>query len=159
MERFHQTLKNALRAHTKNAEKTWLENLPEVLLGIRNAVNSETQLSPSQSVLGTNIRLPGDIIIKSMPNEVPKLDDNNSSLLRSHGTRQAFIPKDLQNCKQVWVKIENRRPLQPIYEGPFTVISRSQDMKTMKIQRRGHQQNISIDKVKPTYVNIDSIDE
>ena len=66
VERFHRTLKDALRAHAINAERSWTEDLPDVLLGIRNATNDETQLSPSQTTFGTTIRLTGDIIIPSI---------------------------------------------------------------------------------------------
>ena len=69
-----------------------------------------------------------------------------------HGTTPFFIPKDLASCKQVWVKCETSRPLQPIYDGPFEVIKRSEDMKTLTIFRKGKHQTISVDKVKAAHV-------
>jgi len=153
IERFHRSLKNALRTQSTNAERTWLENLPLTMLGIRNASSEDTELSPSQTMFGTTIRLPGDIILPSCSEGqtiVPTEFQN--SCLRSHGNIKTFMPKGIDNCKFVWMKRELRRPLQPIYEGPYLVTWRKEDGKVIEILRRGQAERVSIDKIRPAFI-------
>ena len=98
-----------MRTQTENAERSWLSSLPMIMMGIRNSINEDSNLSPAQAAFGTNMRMPGDIILPSIK--------NGSTYMKlspwppkTHGTAPFFIPKDLASCKQVWVKCETSRP-------------------------------------------------
>ena len=58
VERFHQTLKNALRCAVW-ASESWVRSLPWVLLGLRNAQKLDTSTSTAEVVFGTPLRVPG----------------------------------------------------------------------------------------------------
>ena len=51
LERWHRSLKNALRARLQS-KRTWVQELPWVLLGLREAPNLDTGVSPSVLVTG-----------------------------------------------------------------------------------------------------------
>lgn len=153
VERFHRSLKNALRSQGTNAERNWLENLPLIMLGIRNAVGEDSELSPSQTIYGTTIRLPGDIVLPSHSDGQTRVSTEfQNSCLRSHGITKTFMPKGIDKCKFVWIKRETRRPLQPVYEGPYRVSRRNEDGKVIEVIRRGRTERISIDKIRPAFI-------
>lgn len=57
MERFHRTLKTAIKAHNNIR---WTESLPTALLGLRAALRPDADYTIAQMVYGTNINLPGE---------------------------------------------------------------------------------------------------
>ncbi|BHF59955.1 hypothetical protein SprV_0100291600 [Sparganum proliferum] len=64
----------------------------------------------------------------------------------------SFIPPDLDTCNFVWVRHDAvRRPLQPPYDGPYRVLRRSD--KDVVIDRNGKTDTVSIDRVKPVYID------
>ncbi|VDL62095.1 unnamed protein product [Hymenolepis diminuta] len=63
-----------------------------------------------------------------------------------------FIPTDLKTCSHVFLRYDAvRKPLQPIYDGPFQVLQRGE--KTLTILQNGRESVISIDRVKPAYLD------
>lgn len=58
IERFHRQLKAAIVCHATN---NWVESLPLVLLGIRNAYKEDLQSTPAELVYGETLRLPGEL--------------------------------------------------------------------------------------------------
>ena len=58
VERFHRSLKNALRCAV-TASKLWTRSLPWVLLGLRNAPRVESATSAAEVLYGTTLRVPG----------------------------------------------------------------------------------------------------
>ena len=56
IERFHRQLKTTLTAN--NNTRTWFENLPLVLLSIRNVIKEDLGCTPSEMVFGTYLTLP-----------------------------------------------------------------------------------------------------
>ena len=58
VERFHRTLKAALRCAVR-ASKSWSRSLPWVLLGIRNAPRVDTATSTAEVMFGVPLRVPG----------------------------------------------------------------------------------------------------
>ena len=58
VERFHRTLKAALRCAVK-ASQWWMRLLPWVMLGLRNAPKLDTSTSTAEVVYGTPPRIPG----------------------------------------------------------------------------------------------------
>jgi hypothetical protein len=65
VERFHQQLKDALRARLVNQD--WLSQLPWVLLGLRAAPKEDCGLSSAEMVYGEPIVLPGQFLNTSPP--------------------------------------------------------------------------------------------
>ena len=61
IERFHRSLKSALRA--KMNQSNWLEHLLLVLLGLRTTVKDDLKCSSAEMVYGTTLRLPGQFFL------------------------------------------------------------------------------------------------
>ena len=68
VERFHRTLKNALRARLNEA-LNWEDQLPWTLLGLRSTPNLRTGISPAMLVFGQPLDLPGQMILAKQPLE------------------------------------------------------------------------------------------
>lgn len=160
VERFHRTLKAALMA--RDAQHNWTKQLPIVLLGLRSTLNDDNH-SPAQMVFGTTLRLPGDFFFPSGEARdhdifVRNLQENMARLRpTSHrkDRERTFVPKDLTTCSHVFIKVEGlKRSLTPPYEGPYKVISRTN--KTIRVQLPDRETTVSIDKVKPAFLNSDS---
>ena len=60
IERFHRSLKCALRARMAGSD--WSSHLPLVMLGLRTAPKDDSGFSPAEAVYGTNLSLPGKFI-------------------------------------------------------------------------------------------------
>nr|VZI05873.1 unnamed protein product [Spirometra erinaceieuropaei] len=98
-------------------------------------------------VYGTSLRLPGDYVerlrsaMRNLRATPPRASPANS-----------FIPPDLDKCDFVWVRHDAvRRSLQPPYDGPYKVLRRSD--KDVVIDRNGKTDTVSIDRVKPAYID------
>ncbi|XP_064469800.1 uncharacterized protein YagA-like [Ornithodoros turicata] len=63
VERFHRQLKASLIA--RQAEVTWVDHLPIVLLGIGSALKQDLSCSAAELVFGTTLHLPGDFWLDS----------------------------------------------------------------------------------------------
>ncbi|XP_043258559.1 protein NYNRIN-like [Colletes gigas] len=157
IERFHRTLKTAIKAH---GNSKWTETLPTVLLGLRAALREDTNHSVAQMVYGTNIRLPGEFFEQSKQEVEP---ESFVSRLQSHmdllkpaksqrGRKQkVFVHKDLKVCSHVFLRADRiKKPLEPAYDGPFPVAKRQDKYFTIMI--KGKEVNISIDRLKPAYI-------
>ena len=161
VERFHRHLKASLCAHALNS---WSEALPLVLLGIRNALKEDLGCTSAELVYGTTLRLPGEYVAPTST-EYPNMHAYCKRLtthMRSltplgtrEQTRPSFVHKDLSTCSHVWVRCDrHKRPLEPPYTGPFLVVSRTD--KHVVIDRAGRKDTISLDRVKPAYVDATS---
>ena len=158
IERTHRTIKAALRARKEN----WVKALPVVLLGVRNFPN-ENGFSPFSAVTGTSLLLPKLMVdvsstsvedlsnsdIKELAREMSKLDVSNCDQGKSHSFPKSFIPRDLQTCDKVWLRVDRiRRPLEAPYSGPYKVIERLP--KHFRIQLSDEIYScVSIDRLKP----------
>lgn len=63
IERYHRTLKQAIKAHEK---KDWISVLPHVLLDLRCALKSDQNISPAELMYNTVLRLPGEIFTENI---------------------------------------------------------------------------------------------
>lgn len=158
LERWHRTLKAAVMCR---AGAQWSKELPFILLGLRSKPLEDFDATVAEMVYGQNLRLPYDLL--QAPN--PSLDCNDFIRgLREHmkhirpvpptrhSNKSVFIFKDLPTCSHVFVRTDSvRKSLQPPYEGPFPVIDRSEKYYTLLIN--GKHNNISVDRLKPCYVN------
>ena len=158
IERMHRTIKTALKSRKEN----WLTALPIVLLGIRNTLN-ENGISPFTAVTGTSLLIPKLMVdnnsideselntteIQELAKEMSKLDMKGLDKGNCHSLPKEFIPKDLESCEKVWLRIDRvRKPLEAPYSGPYKVIKRYP--KHFKIQLNNDVYNhVSIDRLKP----------
>ena len=159
IERYHRTLKNALRCVSNNGD--WMQALPWVLLGIRNAPRDDSGISAAETLFGTPLRVPGlcfpggaeagDELLLARSN-VQKF---TPLALNTKKFRQTpFVPADLKTAKAVFVRDDTigKGPLAPRYLGPFEVISRDWKNRTFRLSVGDSEDNVSIDRLKPATV-------
>jgi hypothetical protein len=126
IERLHCRLKDALC--TRAGTATWPEELPFVLLGLRAQPREDTGLSPVEAVFSAQIVLPNEFLqndelsvdtivknfSKTMHIAAPSLPRHRSS---------TELPSELLSVPLVWVRRGSLiPPLQPLYDGPYTVL-------------------------------------
>ena len=160
VERFHRQLKAALSTHDP---ARWVDALPVVLLGIRTALKTDLDCSAAELVYGTTLRLPGDLIAPNSTNQFPSPDFVSELTDRLRNLRptspripqrKTYIPPGLKSSSQVFVRHDAiRKPLQPPYDGPFKVLRRHD--KHYTISRNGKDDTVSIDRLKPAFIDSD----
>jgi len=118
-------------------------------MGIRAAWKEDLKATSAEMVFGE--RLPGqfledratktpDTVIGKLRKVMQKLQPT----VRRHGRKATFIFKEMATAKEVFVRQDiPTRALQPPYEDPYEVISRSE--KTYKIRMNGRTVTVSID--------------
>ena len=163
VERLHRQLKAAIRAQPDPSR--WTEALPLVLLGIRSAIKSDFPCSIAEMVYGTPLRLPGEFLVPSDDRQVAdpsvyvsRLRTYMSTLrpmpVRQPLSRPVFQSSDLSKCSHVFVRHDAvKRPLQCPYDGPYQVLERHP--KYFKLSLRGRSDTVSVDRLKPAYIEPD----
>lgn len=158
LERWHRTLKNAIKSHVNHK---WIETLPTILLGLRSIILENLNASPAEFVYGSTIRLPFNyfetpkqIVPANQHNFVERLKEMMKDLQpvpSSNKSKQTiFIHKALNNCTHVFIRNDGvKKSLQPNYDGPYEVISRQPKYFLVKV--KGHEKQISIDRLKPMF--------
>lgn len=160
VERFHRSLKTALKAKPDAAD--WSRNLPLVMLGLRTAVKEDLKISPAELVYGQPLKLPGDFFnvpdtTTSQSEMIGALREKMRNTIPTPTREQKksvtfYIPKDLSDCTHVYVRVDRTRPgLTPPYEGPFPVLRRLRH--TIVIDRSGKADSVNINRLKPAYVD------
>lgn len=162
IERFHRTLKAALRSRPEE----WKSALPLVLFAYRIAPHAEGP-SPFELLTGLKAQVPRAMIepprganvafssefVKRLRQHITDL--RFSSAQPSSRLTDSYVPKRLTACEFVWVRTDRvRRPLEAPYTGPYPVISRNE--KTFVIDVGGSNQTVSIDRLRPACVARDS---
>lgn len=159
VERFHRQLKSALKAMPDSIH--WAEHIPLILLGIRTSLKSDSSCSSAEMVYGTELRLPGSFFTSSDQSAntpaapyVSRLKAVMTQLQpaspRTSSSSPVYVPAELRTCQKVFVRCDTvKKPLQRPYDGPYSVVSRSE--KTFTVAIKGKQQVISIDRLKPAY--------
>lgn len=160
IERWHRTLKNALRAHN---HPQWTEALPSILLGLRCVLRPDADGTPAEMLYGTSLRLPGDFFETTtfQPDPATFLQrlKEKMALLRPVPQRIAtsqnvFVSPALQDCTHVFLRNDAvKKPLQAPYSGPFPVLKRQEKFFTVRIN--GRPTNISVDRLKPAFLQKD----
>lgn len=159
VERFHRSLKVALMARLDST--SWQDELSTILLGLRSTLRSDTGISAAELTYGCTLKLPGEFFDskKSEPSDphtlVNEIRDHIRKLKsvpdRQRNSRTLFIHPDLKSCEFVFIRNDAvRKPLQPPYDGPFKVLSRSNKVYNVQLPRR--RVRVSIDRLKPAYV-------
>nr|VZI21055.1 unnamed protein product [Spirometra erinaceieuropaei] len=160
VERFHRQLKTSLMAQPDPSR--WSDHLPLVLLSLRSTLKADIGCTAADLVYGTSLRLPGELVSPSNTltffepcSYVERLCSAMRNLRATPpraSPANSFIPPDLEKCDFVWVRHDAvRRPLQPPYHGPYKVLRRSD--KDAVNDRNGKTDTVSIDRVKPAYID------
>jgi len=164
IERFHRTLKTALKA--RNEE--WLIALPVVQLALR-CIPNETSFSPITALTGTTLLTPHMYFkstvpstkqqvefIKTLSSQMSQLDFRQLAEGIHHGSStltKSRIP-NIQTGDFVWVRIDRvRRPLEAPYQGPFEVLESNSKLVKVKYNN-DHFNTVSIDRIKPVTLPI-----
>lgn len=158
IERWHRTLKAAIKCHESNS---WTEKLPLILLGLRSSLKPDIGTSPAELLYGQTLRLPGEFFTNSSSSLLPttefvKTFQHHMRQMRPtqtahHDKSTTFVQKALSQCTHVFVRFDGiKKGLQQPYDGPFEVLERGD--KFFKIQRTGQAVNISIDRLKAAHI-------
>nr|VZI38764.1 unnamed protein product [Spirometra erinaceieuropaei] len=160
VERFHRQLKTSLMAQPDPSR--WSAHLPLVLLSLRSTLKADIGCTAADLVYGTSLRLPGELVSPSNTltffEPCSYVERLRSAMRNLRATppraspANSFIPPDLDKCDFVRVRHDAvRRPLQPPYDGPYKGLRRSD--KDVVIERNGKTDTVSIDRVKPAYID------
>jgi len=159
-ERTHRTLKSALMARCTGPD--WHAQLPWVLLGMRTTPKEGLGFSPAEMVFGETIAVPGEFF-PSSPNasETSRLTDLRRTVGRFRPCQQTYtdnrrqhIPRSLGSSTHVFIRNDAHTiPLTRPYRGPYAVIERG--AKAYRININGRQDWVSIDRLKPAYLDED----
>ncbi|GFU47698.1 integrase catalytic domain-containing protein [Nephila pilipes] len=157
VERFHRTLKQALRCH----DTKWTESLPVVLLGLQACIKEDLNAPCSEMVFGKTIELPGEFF--EPPSQAPthptefllRLKETFRTLKPTpascHSSTSCFVHTALKTYSHVFFRVEGLKPsLTEPYQGPFEVLSRTDKHFTININDR--TATISIDRLKPAFL-------
>ena len=159
VERFHRTLKASLMARLDKSSD-WLEELPAVLLGIRAAFREEFGTSIAEVVLGQELGVPGQLLVKEKALNSPsgthpffrKIDEllESRKSVPRHGLRQSRSNNDLWSAEHafVWDDSVKKLLVRP-YKGPFRVLAKFADY--FEILVCGHLDTVSVDRPKPAF--------
>lgn len=161
IERWHRHLKASLKAKLTD---NWVPKLAIILLGLRSYIIPQHNTTAAELTYGEPIRLPGDLLQPStynldLPDFLFKLRENMKSIqpvkTEHHNINKIFIHPELYKSSHIFVRHDAiRKPLQPVYDGPFRVLSRSD--KAFEIETLRGRKNISIDRLKPAFILSDS---
>ncbi|XP_075972473.1 uncharacterized protein LOC142974195 [Anticarsia gemmatalis] len=165
IERVHRQLKASIMCH--NGE--WLSALPLVLLGMRTVFKEDLKASVAEMLYGETLRVPGEILVPNPcsvnfedPTDfVVKLRRHMSKIrpipASRHTTPAAFVFKLLNSSSHVYLREDAvRRALQPPYNGPYLVLERSNDGKSLTLDIKGKKVTVSVDRVKPAFIESQS---
>ncbi|XP_067124772.1 uncharacterized protein [Centruroides vittatus] len=111
-------------------------------------------------VYGTHLRLPGEFFalescsVIDPTSFVGQLRETMRNLrpvaTTAHSKRAVFVHKELSTCSHVFIRRDTiRKPLQPIYDGPYEVISRQGTVYKVRID--GRTSSIHVDRLKPAF--------
>lgn len=159
IERWHRTLKTALKCHVNN---NWVKTLPTVLLGLRSVLKPDLQASVAEMVYGAPLKLPGEFFqneFNANTNVSQFAQDlrENINLVRPveashHTAKHIFVYSDLKTCTHVYLRVDAvKTPLQSPFNGPYKVISRSIDLKTFDIEIKSQLKTINVNRLKPAF--------
>ncbi|XP_056904781.1 uncharacterized protein K02A2.6-like [Takifugu flavidus] len=159
-ERFHRSMKAALRASLKDS--SWVDRLPWVLLGLRTAPKDDLQCSSAEMVYGEPLRVPGEFV----PNTTApwSASAQRATLLDAakvfapipisqHGLPPSHVPPSLERADYVFIRHDaHRGPLQPPYDGPFRVLESGD--KHFLLDVGGRPERVTIDRLKAAHLDL-----
>lgn len=149
VERMHRTMKAALRARL--TDSNWVDELPWVLLGLRTATKEDIKCAPCQLVYGDQLVVPGEFVARGTMPICPSLP-NTPTAVSHHGRAPSTDLAVLLRSKYVFVRHGAPRGLEKPYKGPYQVLEPG--TKTFKLEIEGRQQIVTVDRLKPAWVDI-----
>ena len=152
IERFHRTLKTALKARLTGPY--WVEELPWVLLGLGTTPQKDLGYSSAELVHGEPLTIPGELNLQSIDDLLLNFRLNISLYAprpASHHTSAVpYLSPSLSAAKHVIVRRDDTKgPLQRPYSGPYAVLTPGD--KTFLIDIGGRTERISVDRIKPAF--------
>lgn len=157
VERWHRSFKAAIKCH-QTAD--WVNILPTILLGLRTCHKEDLKASAAEFLFGCTLRLPGEYFFnEDMPPEPDTFLQHFREEIRKiqpvpashHVKKSVFIHKDLFTSSHVFIRDDSvRTPLQPPYNGPYQVLSRTD--RNFSIQVGDKQQTVSLERLKPAFL-------
>ena len=152
IERAHRQLKDALRARV--AAVDWPSHLPWVLLGLRAAPKEDSGISSAELVFGAPLTLPGEFVAAPEPPPQSFVDELRlappppTTRPLTYAQAAAAPAASLLQAKFVYIRRGGTvPPLQPLYVGPYRVLSSGQ--KCFLLEIGGKEEVVSIDRLKP----------
>ena len=113
----------------------WLDHLPFVLLGRRVAHQPDIGASSCELVLGSNVRIPGQIL--KDPGEIESVESLQQLLKQvrtktslagkptsNHCVPEKLLPKVPESATHAYTRQHQTTGLQAPYEGPFKIVER-----------------------------------
>lgn len=159
VERFHRQLKATLTSSNVDNNQSWMDNLPLVMLSLQSQLKEDWQCSPADLVFSQPLVLPGQFLSRNSASQpsstfVQYLQDRMSTLVFTpthFQTKDIYVPTFLDKCDFVFIWQDSvKKPLTPSYSGSFWVLARHDKFYT--IQLTSGRSNISIDRLKPAYI-------
>lgn len=162
IERVHRQLKAALMCH----QNSWVRALPLVLLGMRSSFKEDVKATAAEMLYGETLRLPGELLISN--SELDNVTDTADFVVQlrhkmstvrpipasRHSQPATFLFKDLSSSTHVFLRDDTvRRPLQPPYTGPYQVVDRASNGKTMTLVIKGKRVVVSVNRIKPAFID------
>lgn len=157
IERWHRSLKAAIKCHNTS---NWCDVLPLVMLGLRTVVKDNSDVTPADLVFGSKLRIPAEFFIEQRSDitESDFIKDFRHAItqmqpvpIEHKNKSKVFIHPELKHSKFVFIRCDRvKTPLQSSYEGPYLILEK-QD-KFFKLRVNNNDKNISIDRLKPAYV-------
>ncbi|CAL1568882.1 unnamed protein product [Knipowitschia caucasica] len=154
-ERFHRTMKGALRASL--VDNSWVDRLPWGLLGLRSAPTEDLRSSSAELVLGQTLTVPGEFLhpAPDLVPRVPALPFSPAGAFRPvavhHCIPQSYVPKDLMSARYVFVRHDAHcSPLRAPYDGPFRVLETGD--KYFVVEVGAGRDWVTVGRLKPAHV-------
>ena len=164
VERFHRTLKNAMRCAART-NLSWMRSLPWITLGLCNAPRLDTATLTAQVVFGGPQRIPGMCFQAEQSRPISAKEQ--LAMARSNAdsyTPRAldltkfkmspFIAKFLHTAEFLFVRDDRlgKPSLAPRYMGPYRVVRRDWDSNTFVIDLGKKEDSVSLSRLKAASV-------
>ena len=159
IERFHRSLKCALRARMAGSDCS--SHLPLVMRGPQTAPKNNSGFSPAKAVYKTNLSLPCEFIEHSeLPREVflRKIERAVSGFSGFSGPPRHHVPPSHpqplpRDLLFVFVREDaSKPPLSPLYRGPYKVIDRFEKFFILQIGDKSD--SASVARLKAVYSSV-----
>ena len=156
IERFHRSLKSALRSQLACLD--WILHLPLVLLGLRTVPKDDTCLSVSKDVYGSPLTVPGEFLgSPELPLSSFLWNIKNAvagfAVPLPHNVQHSpplQLPPALLAEEFVFFREDSSIPsLAPFYRGPYLVLERKD--KFFRLQLGSRTDVVSVDRLKPAF--------
>ena len=146
IERFHRTLKTALRTHDN---KKWTELLPWIMLSLRANFKGSIETSPAELVFKQQLRLPGQFNLSGQKTTRHPTTHNSEI--------DTFLPKGFQEASHMLVKRDpkRKRTLNTPFHGPYRILERRKFTCLLEIKKKPVPVHVS--RLKPFFMEGEAV--